>query len=188
MPPGVLRRRSSGATSPPYHPRCRHQGEKRAPNTPRRWTSENTLPHTSVNKPKGDSESSFCARQDPGEPECCTLKPVPAARKGGNGMGEASPSAGVQAKVSLREVSAHTVRDICDLCVAPGQERFVALSLEVVRPQASGRSTESGYSQTSCNPYHGQGQPVALLPNLQLPEVPHNHVDRTICSNCLAEA
>jgi hypothetical protein len=41
-------------------------------------------------------------------------------------MGEASPSAGVQAKVSLREVSAQTVRYMCDLSVAPGQERFVA--------------------------------------------------------------
>jgi hypothetical protein len=101
-------------------------------------------------------------------------------------MGEASPPAGVQAKVSLREVSDKTVRDICDFSVAHGQERFVALSIEVVRPQASG-STESGYSRTSCNPYHGQGQPVALLPNLQLPEVPHNHDNQIICSNCLAE-
>jgi diamine N-acetyltransferase len=41
-------------------------------------------------------------------------------------MGEASPSAGVEAKVSLREVTAQTVRDICNLSVAPGQERFVA--------------------------------------------------------------
>jgi diamine N-acetyltransferase len=41
-------------------------------------------------------------------------------------MDEASPSAGVEAKVSLREVSAQTVVDICDLSVAPGQERFVA--------------------------------------------------------------
>jgi hypothetical protein len=71
-------------------------------------------------------------------------------------MGEASPSASLRAKVSLREVSAQMVRDMCDLSVAPGQERFVALSLEVVRPQASG-SIESGYSRTSCNPYHGQG-------------------------------
>jgi hypothetical protein len=28
------------------------------------------LPRTSVNKSGGDSESSFCARHDPGEPEC----------------------------------------------------------------------------------------------------------------------
>jgi diamine N-acetyltransferase len=42
-------------------------------------------------------------------------------------MDEASPpSAGVEAQVSLREVTAQTVRDICDLSVAPGQERFVA--------------------------------------------------------------
>ena len=41
-------------------------------------------------------------------------------------MGEASPSAGVEAKVSLREMTAQTVRDICDLSVALGQERFVA--------------------------------------------------------------
>jgi diamine N-acetyltransferase len=41
-------------------------------------------------------------------------------------MSEASPSTGVQAKVSLREVNAQTVRDICELSVAPGQERFVA--------------------------------------------------------------
>jgi diamine N-acetyltransferase len=41
-------------------------------------------------------------------------------------MSDASPSANVQAKVSLREVSANTVKDICALSVAPGQERFVA--------------------------------------------------------------
>jgi diamine N-acetyltransferase len=41
-------------------------------------------------------------------------------------MSDALPSASVQAKVSLREVSAKTVRDICHLSVAPGQERFVA--------------------------------------------------------------
>jgi diamine N-acetyltransferase len=41
-------------------------------------------------------------------------------------MSDASPSANVQAKVSLREVSAKTVRDICHLSIAPGQERFVA--------------------------------------------------------------
>jgi diamine N-acetyltransferase len=42
-------------------------------------------------------------------------------------MGEPSPpSAGVEAQVSLREVTAQTVRDICNLSVAPGQERFVA--------------------------------------------------------------
>ena len=41
-------------------------------------------------------------------------------------MSEASPSANAQAKVSLREVKAQTVRDICELSVAPGQERFVA--------------------------------------------------------------
>ena len=42
-------------------------------------------------------------------------------------MDEASPpSAGVEAQVSLREVTAQTVGDICNLCVAPGQERFVA--------------------------------------------------------------
>ena len=41
-------------------------------------------------------------------------------------MSDASPLASVQAKVSLREVSAKTVRDICHLSVAPGQERFVA--------------------------------------------------------------
>ena len=40
-------------------------------------------------------------------------------------MSEAAPSAGVRAKVSLRVVSAQTVRDMCDLSVAPGQERFV---------------------------------------------------------------
>ena len=41
-------------------------------------------------------------------------------------MEEASSTAGVEAKVSLREVTARTVGDICDLSVAPGQERFVA--------------------------------------------------------------
>ena len=41
-------------------------------------------------------------------------------------MDEASPSSGVEAKVSLREVTAQTVRDICNLSVAPAQERFVA--------------------------------------------------------------
>jgi diamine N-acetyltransferase len=41
-------------------------------------------------------------------------------------MSEASPSAGVQAKVSLREVNSQTVKDICELSVALGQERFVA--------------------------------------------------------------
>jgi diamine N-acetyltransferase len=42
-------------------------------------------------------------------------------------MNEASPpSAGVEAQVSLREVTAQTVRDICNLSVAPGQEHFVA--------------------------------------------------------------
>ena len=53
MPPVVLRRRPSGATSPPYHPRRRHQGEKRAPNTPRCWTSEKQPSSTRVSKGKG---------------------------------------------------------------------------------------------------------------------------------------
>lgn len=33
---------------------------------------------------------------------------------------------GSEAEVSLREVTAKTVRDVCDLEVAPGQEQFVA--------------------------------------------------------------
>ena len=37
---------------------------------------------------------------------------------------DAPPEPGVE--ISLREVTAETVRDICDLLVAPGQERFVA--------------------------------------------------------------
>jgi diamine N-acetyltransferase len=41
-------------------------------------------------------------------------------------MGEASPIVGVDAKVSLREVTVQTVREIGDLSIAPGQERFVA--------------------------------------------------------------
>jgi diamine N-acetyltransferase len=55
-----------------------------------------------------------------------TENPCQQPGKAENGMDEASPSVGVEAKVSLREVTAQTVRDICDLSVAPGQERFVA--------------------------------------------------------------
>ena len=33
---------------------------------------------------------------------------------------------GVDAEVSLREITSETVRDVCDLEVAPGQESFVA--------------------------------------------------------------
>lgn len=41
-------------------------------------------------------------------------------------MGGTAPRPGVEAEVSLREVTAETVRDVCDLSVAPGQEQFVA--------------------------------------------------------------
>lgn len=50
-------------------------------------------------------------------------------RKGKNGMGEASPIVGVDAKASLHKVTAQTVREICDPSIAPGQERFVAPQL-----------------------------------------------------------
>lgn len=41
-------------------------------------------------------------------------------------MGETSRTPGVGAVISLREVTGQTVREVCDLAVAPGQERFVA--------------------------------------------------------------
>ena len=88
-------------------------------------------------------------------------------------MSDASPSANVQAKVSLREVSAKTVRDICELSVAPGQERFVAPNSVSI--------AEAYFCENAW--FRAIKLPGAL--NLAIHE-PHNHVDRTICSNFLA--
>jgi len=45
------------------------------------------------------------------------------AEQSGYDLGETPPKPDAQA--DLREVTAETVRDVCRLTVAPGQERFV---------------------------------------------------------------
>ncbi len=47
-------------------------------------------------------------------------------------MDEVSKSPGADAEVSLREVTAETVRAVCDLSVAPGQRHFVASNAESI--------------------------------------------------------
>jgi hypothetical protein len=61
-------------------------------------------------------------------------------------MGETSPLVGVDAKVSLREVTAQTVREICELSIAPGQERFVAPTPSPLLRPTSARRLGSGPS------------------------------------------
>ncbi|MDQ4127205.1 MAG: GNAT family N-acetyltransferase [Actinomycetota bacterium] len=47
-------------------------------------------------------------------------------------MDEVSPTTGIDARISLREVTAETVRTVCDLSVAPDQRRLVASNAESI--------------------------------------------------------